>query len=58
MQRPTLVCHARQMPTARLGAANSQLLGSRLGSHSFAGVLLSSRGQEAYPACVERSLAA
>ncbi|DBA88895.1 TPA: hypothetical protein ACH3X2_000137 [Trebouxia sp. C0005] len=40
MQRPTLVCHARQTPTARFGAAHSQLLGSRLGSHSFAGTQL------------------
>ncbi len=57
MQRSTLVCHARQTPTARFGAAHSQLLGSRLGSHSFAGVLLPRWGQEAYPACVERPFA-
>ena len=40
MHRPSLTCQARQVPTARFGASHSQLLGSRLGSHSFAGWIL------------------
>ena len=40
MHRPSLTCQARQVPTARFGASHSQLLGSRLGSHSFAGYIL------------------
>lgn len=37
MHRPVATCQARQVPTARFGASYSQLLGSRVGSHSFAG---------------------
>ena len=59
MHRPSLTCQARQMHTARFGASQSQLLGSRLGSHSFAGQISSTGccfirhgGQELLPRSV------
>ena len=59
MHRPSLTCQARQAPAARFGASHSQLLGSRLGSHSFAGLILPTGccfirhgGQESLPRSV------
>lgn len=54
MHRPSLTCQARQAPTARFGASQSQLLGNRLGSHSFAGYYVVDL-MLLYPACKSRA---